>query len=787
MVNTFTATFTNPERNYDGAPNGASEDVALTPGAIERLDFGDAYQTISTCGVIVSVDIIDRFSQTTLSTNPIQENSTVLIQRIFEGVTRTWFRGYVHAIPMVQTDDGNILALTLYGKEGSLEKALCRDASGNFRWTLETSSWKVTEMPLQPTSAYGTFQGSTLWPDPGDADGAKSYIKDASSNSDTLDTTILIGDSVPFDVILSTSDEGFTPRGWLKIDSEFMYYDGYDDDEADNKFRCRVTARAQLGTSAAQHTAGATVFEKLAKQIAPSNIVLEVDDGDGFVKQINGKQFKVNAKTGFFIFVETTTDTWRGTYSIYDEDKSFDAGSTVISLNDIVEALCTSPVEFGGAGFSAGDLDFSIETGNIFVNRYDYDPTTKPQYALAAINQVIATIGFKDEIQFNYKHFANKLRLRIVGNSANVATVPFVEVWDTDKSLENVNSMAIVQYNDDQSINSATVDFAWHQAATGSGNSPDLYESSSAESADFNFKFKESFTAAGTIGLEFAVDGRDDTKIGGLFKHDPTGDFDHSHWWFGTGVTPVVVDLNRIEIRINNYRVIGPKQPFQNSNKTYLCRIDGCVDYNSSSHTGTWQELGCFMTGEPSVNGGSVKGNWTAFLLQRVNAIRVVWEFMPGPKEPNQYYGVIHDLFIVTNNVKFAEVQLTDDVADKGDSTKIFAPDSFRKLRGGIHSSTNVAGTQRPIWHRIGASSDGAAVSLARTLLKTNLVLYESKRGEYTGPLPVKPDLGTTVTITETPGGATYTGALRSSLVTVTHDEIRVIADVFDYDAAVIT
>lgn len=784
MVDGFTVTFTNPERNYDGAPNGATGDVS---DFITRLEFSDAFQTISTCGVIIEEDVLAKFSQSTLSTNEVQENSTVLIDRTLDAVTRVWFRGYVHAMPMTQADDGNILALTLYGREGSLEKAFCRGANGEFRWTLETSSFKVEDMPLQPTEAYGTFQGSTLWPDPADSDGAKSYVEDASSNSDTLDTTIDIATAAPFDVILSTTDKGFTPRGWLKIGTEFMYYDGYDDDEADNKFRCRVTARAQLGTSAATHTAGATVFEKLAKQIAPRNIVLEVDDGDGFVKQINNKQFKVNAQTGFFIFVETTTDTWRGTYSIYDEDKSFDAGSTVISLNDVIQEICTSPVEFGGAGFSAGDLDFSTETGDILINRYDYDPVKKPQYALAAINQVIATIGFKDEIQFNYKHFADKLRLRIVGNSASVATVPFVEVWDTDKSLENVNSIAIVQFNDDQSINSATVDFAFHQSATASGNSPDLYESCSGDGSDFNFPNKENFTAAGTGGLEFAVDGRDDTKISGLFKHDPTGDFEHSQWWFGTGVTPPLVDLNQIELRINNYRVIGPKQPFQNSNQTYFCRIDGATDYNSSSNTGTWQELGCFITAEPSVNGGSAKGLWTRFLLQRVNAIRVVWEFMAGPKESNQYYGVIHDLFVVTNVVKFAEVQLTDDVADKGDSTKIFAPLSFRKLRGGVHSSVGVGGTQRPIWHRIGASSDGAAVSLARTLLKTNLVLYESKRGEYTGILPVKPDLGTTVTITETPGGATYTGALRTSFVSVTSDEIRIVADVFDYDAVVIT
>jgi hypothetical protein len=72
-------------------------------------------------------------------------------------------------------------------------------------------------------------------------------------------------------------------------------------------------------------------------------------------------------------------------------------------------------------------------------------------------------------------------------------------------------------------------------------------------------------------------------------------------------------------------------------------------------------------------------------------------------------------------------------------------------------------------------------------LLKTNLVLYESKRGEYTGILPVKPDLGATVVITETVGGTTYEGVMRTSHVTVTSDEIRATADVYNYNASVIT
>ena len=107
---------------------------------------------------------------------------------------------------------------------------------------------------------------------------------------------------------------------------------------------------------------------------------------------------------------------------------------------------------------------------------------------------------------------------------------------------------------------------------------------------------------------------------------------------------------------------------------------------------------------------------------------------------------------------------------------------------GGINAGVGVAGSPRVLHYRIGAANEPAALSLARTLLATQLVLSEMRTYEYKGILAVRPEPGLTIGVDETDDGVVdYVGVVRSINVSVAPEEITVFGDVLDYDAAVIT
>ncbi|KPL08315.1 hypothetical protein AMJ86_01170, partial [bacterium SM23_57] len=296
---TFTATFSNPAYNYTGGVGGCQATVP-----VQYFVTSHEFNAVSAIVLYISSDVISKYNiETDDVNNPLQLNSKLLLKR--DGAR--WFDGYVISKPLFKSfEEGHFLEVACWGKEGVLTQALCPATDGKYTWTLETSKVQVTEIPLKPTSNYGSYQGDTLWPDPDDATGAKCYIKDASCNTDTLDggigvgtyaisavnqgtktfstldnvpdefaaddkftvtgstgndgtytvvsatwtgaqTDIIVAEAIPSPVAdgaivmniirLGTSDVGFKPRGWVKIDTEFIYFDGYDDAAGDNHYR----------------------------------------------------------------------------------------------------------------------------------------------------------------------------------------------------------------------------------------------------------------------------------------------------------------------------------------------------------------------------------------------------------------------------------------------------------------------------------------------------------------------------------------------------------------------
>ena len=793
---TWIATFNNPEYNYSGGRTGLSATVQVT-GVQANFQFG----TVSNCGFSIAHDVISKYSLETDDTNnPTQLNGTFLLQ--LDGLNV--FRGYLTEDP-VQYQQGGVRMLKLVGegKDGVLLNALCPDANGEMTWTLRTSTFNVGAstpyLPLKKSDEFGTFIGSTLWPDPEDAEGAKCYIQDADCQTDTAygdagGGTITAATAAPFDLLFTTTDKKFAPQGWLKNNNtgEWFYYEGYDNTGAGGRYKVSVKERAALDTTADDIDNGDTFYQKTAKIIGPEppNVYKDTGGGAPGVAIREGEEYSTQHVYGCFAYNgEAGSDDFYGNYYVYDSDQSLDGGSTVITIEDVVEALVTAPDTYGGAGFAAGDCNFSASA--VGITRYDYDPTKKSKYAWGAIQELIKALNLADEYQFWYDHETDKFRLELVEN-AGAADVTMTKAHriQQERSLKDAYSGVIVEYTNDQNPNLVQQMYSDHVDYAGAGAAPEVWRKTTAEGKSWGGTSTTLENPDGQDpdwGFDVLVDGRLDTNLRAEISHDPGGEFIYSWHWFGSGNTPPTIRADEIIAEINAYRSNADRSR-ANENETYVMRIDGCNDFDATDQasiesSGTWYVLGR-IEGIAERDGETVKLEIDAFIVREINAIRLVWEYMAGPVEDgHKYWATCHRLIVRGNITKYQFVQTS--ASTENDPLFVYDVAAHTKLRGGVNAD-GAAGSPRVKYVKIGAASDEGAISLARTYLTNSLILY--KRVTYTrqGALTALPALGKTVETDEDGSGAAdYTGVSRGWGIRATAKAGTVVTyTVMDTDAA---
>ena len=774
-------TFTNPVRNYDGS-GGASASVPVT-----FIGFEQEFGSVSAFTFHVESSIAALYGLDTDANNPAQRNSTFELE--IDG--QDYGFGYVIAKPRKKTyQEGEFLELRCWGLEGALVYALCPNAlispQNPYFWSLSTSAVAVTALALQKTSAYGSFIGDTIWPDPGDSTGADCYIQDSDSPTDNIDAEILIGTAAPFYVELSTGNVGFQPRGWLKIGSEWFYYEGYDDTGTGGKYRVNVTARAQLGTSAAGHAAAAAAYNKIAKELAPGTCELKRDG----TRLRRGTEFKPHAQLGCFVLGgAASSNVYTADCSYYDEDATLDATSTCLTVEEVVGYLCGGDPELGGAGFQGGQMDF--DTIGLRINRYDYNPKDKSPYAWQAIQDLIAAVGLEDELQFWFDHRTGKLRLAIVAKTVATLALDHVESVDEELTLEDCFNGVLVGHTDDQPVNRVHKDFFYHAGAAASGAQPDKWVRTTAGGGSHEYGTNTESTSGtgGNFGADMLYDGDPATKLTAHFEHDPGGAFDFGHAFFDATAS-TVVHLSRIAARIGNYRAAGTAwgRTTANVEGTYLVKLQGSFNYDYVTHTGDWLDLGCEIEGKPDTAGVPELVEFTNFLLPAVNAVRLLFVYMAGRKATGEHYWApVHELIIEGNNLRWTYVQTSP--TEQVQSEYVYAPASHKKLRGGPNSNAG-GGAARAETFEIGPASDTAARSAGRARLFTKLAQNIVKNYEYEGVVAVAdlPQVADTIKADEDgTGGYEFTGIARAVSMQSTYAGRSWAFRLTDPEAAVIT
>jgi hypothetical protein len=345
----YTATFTNPEQNYAGT--GITRTVPIAYGE-KQADYGAVSAMVLH---IQEEDTLSLYDVETDSANPIQLNSTVVVTRVSDGAIV--FRGYVMSKPVTRDfEQGAFMEVSCFGKEGVLTQTLC-PYNGSYQWTVSSSSVTTGTIDMQASDAWDAYpEVSTLWPDPTTAPDV--WIQNADCPNDTLDAGILAGAT---DIVLAgAGGGGFAPRGYVVIDTEYIYYPCCWYNAAISKWQLGNTAdgtqyecvRGELGTAAAGHLAAAAVYNKRAKNIAPGVITLRKA---GTV--LNQSKYTSNGALGCIILNEDDGGTpFTADYLVYDEDATIDPASVVVTLGDIVTSIITADDDEGGAGFAAGGI-----------------------------------------------------------------------------------------------------------------------------------------------------------------------------------------------------------------------------------------------------------------------------------------------------------------------------------------------------------------------------------------------------------------------------------------------
>lgn len=780
-----TLTFSNPTDNYSGT-GGLEAEVKVT-----SFDFDFAIGRISSGRCTVSTDVVSKyFLESNPTTNPLHIFSQ--IRASLGGVQ--FFSGRVDEKTLrkgANETSGSLreMDVDLIGFEGALAESFCVDASGNEIWTLKTDTVEVGAtspyLPLLVVEGgnYGSFVSDTLWPDPNDVTGAKCWLQDSDCPFDTLNTGITNVETItpasPKYIELTTTKKGFAPQGFVFIETggsfEAFGYLGYDPTGTGDAYRIKLISRAQLGTTAIAHTSGVSVVRnKICKDHGPepSDIYIDPAGGTTFTKLREGDDYTRITELGIFALTVAAggTDAYAGHFWVYDIDQTLDATSTVISPEDVIVALASGPVEYGGAGF-VDPTDFTITATGLKITRYDYDPDDKPLFAWAAIQDFIKSLNLSDDLVVLADHVNEKIVIKMLEQQGSLDYL-FTHVQQVTSAISNrdVYSCVRVEYTYDQEPNLINPDWS-HHGNYGAAPLPNRWRYCTSGAADWqdgtNSTLESPAAQDDQFGMAALVDGKLDSKLKAEFDgQDPAGSFDFGHFWFSDtpAGTPDTIRLDEIELHVGAYRMINSTRSTRNENDTMIVRLEGAEDYDTTSFTATaWYDLGKRLETTVKADGASVKLEMDQFLLRYVNAVRIVFDYMPGPKTNGDWYwGVVH-LFRLRGNVtKYSLIQTTDDAADKTNPAYLYVPSTHKKVRGGIGADTS-AGKQRGKHVAIGAASDEAAITVGRAYLERSIKTYNARNYKFLGTISAIPELGSTCGADETGTGASdYNGILRN-------------------------
>jgi hypothetical protein len=206
---------------------------------------------------------------------------------------------------------------------------------------------------------YGDGLRFAWWPDPASA----AWLSTSASNSTTLGATMTpLLPASGSRLKLSQQHSGLPPAGFVSIGGEWIEYNGYAWDPADQYWYLHNIRRASLATSPLPHAIGDPVYSRLSQRIDPrGRIKLEGNNGGAWELVQLGGHCAPQWESGGFAFAQdplalgsggATYSAIRATYTVFDEENA-----AALKLSDVLSDVLTADPALGGPGFGGTYTD----------------------------------------------------------------------------------------------------------------------------------------------------------------------------------------------------------------------------------------------------------------------------------------------------------------------------------------------------------------------------------------------------------------------------------------------
>jgi len=412
-----------------------------------------------------------------LASNPLQTDSWI----IFYIDNVIFWQGYIPDRHLVERVGEQLIEFTAYDLIARLAK--CRASiAGDPIFTRTTPAVELSNIVLEKAAAIGDSL-FPYYPTPSDVD---PWIPKLSCNYTTLYTdgvgTVLAVDATT--IIATILQEGMLPLGLIQIDNEWIQYDGYDYTLADYRYRFKNCTRGALGTTAATHAEGSTIYQRISQAIhpiAPIAMQGNLVSSPGTWEAIRESLFAVQPEEGRFDFtydpVVTHVPGWthdysavRCTYAVFDEDHA-----SALDLKEILALVLEETVANGGPGLVDGvtyqidlpDTDPLLSLDRIKISRVRCSKSTD---CLTFMRNLIDELGLNkgegnDTIGIWVDHATGILTIAPIPQKTEALAdhhYSNMVLIDRDFSIEKVHSAVEVTYSSGQNQNLVSSERLWH-------------------------------------------------------------------------------------------------------------------------------------------------------------------------------------------------------------------------------------------------------------------------------------------------------------------------------------
>jgi hypothetical protein len=410
--------------------------------------------------------------------NPLQRGAYI---EYWEGST-CLFRGKVKRVARALADGKAALSITALDKLQVLNETFAV-YNNSYVWSRQTPPLSLSNVTLLAGYDYGDGLRNVWWPEPA----GSAWLSTSASNSTTLGQNMTnVSPASGARLKLAQMHGGLPPAGFISIGSEWIEYNGYAWDPADQYWYAHNIRRASLGTTAAAHSSGDTAYSRLSQRIDPrGRIKLEGNNGGTWeLVQLAG-HCAPQWESGGFAFAQdpaalgsggATYTAVRATYTVFDEEN---AGA--LKLSDVLLDVLQADPATGGPGFGGAFTDSAVVSISITP-----DPVLtrvvvpKKTRALACIRGLLDEIGLArgtaaDAVLLHYDPDTDVVEVKSVAQLATPQRTYYGESQRVEETgADGLHSATLVEYEHGTPFNLISSRRMWHTVVglAGSGSPP---------------------------------------------------------------------------------------------------------------------------------------------------------------------------------------------------------------------------------------------------------------------------------------------------------------------------